>query len=206
MWRYALGIGLVVLAAPGIRADDTTSDPTTVQSLFNTDPPQVHQSTSTPKEIPRVPEQPGNAPSLPSQHFAVGINYTGGQFRYRFAQKWAAESRIQFGSADSDIGTIHAFVFGLRMYRFFPFGKSDRIAWYVAGEGDYATASSHEYSYHVSGFAFGSVGGLEYRITRRISLAADIGPYVISLKEQETGLSSTGLDFVVNTALIFYLF
>jgi hypothetical protein len=206
MWRYAIGICLIMLAASRVRADDSTSDPTAVQSLFNTDPPQIQQSTDTKKEVPRVPEQPGNAPSLPSQHFAVGVNYTGGQFRYRFAQKWAAESRMQIGSADSDIGTIRAFVFGLRAYRFFPFGKSDRIAWYLAGEGDYARASSHEYNYQVSGLAFGSVGGLEYRLTRRISLAADIGPYVISLKEQQTGISSTGLDFVVNTALIFYLF
>jgi hypothetical protein len=206
MWRYALGIGLVMLAASGARADDTTSGPTAVQSLFNTEPPQIQQSTATQKAIPRVPERPGNAPALPSQHFAVGANYTGGQFRYRFAGRWAVESRIQFGSADSNIGTIHAFVYGLRTYRFFPFGKSDRIVWYLAGEGDYANASSHEYNYDVSGYAFGSVAGVEYRLARRISLAADIGPYVIALKEKESGVSSTGLDFVVNTALIFYLF
>lgn len=206
MWRYALGVCLVMLAASGVRADDTTSDPSAVQSLFNSGPPQIQQSTDTKKEVPRVPERPGNAPSLPSQHFAVGVNYTGGQFRYRFAERWAVESRIQFGSADSNVGTIHAMVYGLRTYRFFPFGKSDRIVWYVAGEGDYANASSKESNYDVSGYAFGSVGGLECRLTRRISLAADIGPYIIALKEKESGVSSTGLDFVVNTALIFYLF
>lgn len=206
MWRCAFGVCLVMLAASGVRAEDTTSDATAVQSLFNNDPPQVHQSTSTPKEIPRVPEQPGNALSLPSQHFAVGINYTGGQFRYRFSQKWVAEGRVQFGSADSQVGTVHSKVFGFRGYRFLSLGSSDRMAWYLGGEGAYANSSSHDYNYDVSGTAFGGFGGLEYRLLKRVSVAADIGPYVISLKEKTTGISSTGLDFVVNTALIFYLF
>jgi hypothetical protein len=205
MRRRALAIALFIFATPGVRADET-ADATAVQSLFNNDLSKAQNlnTETVKKEIPKVPEPSG--PTLPNQRFAIGVNYTGGQFRYRLSPKWAAEGRIQFGSADSDYGTVHSNVFGLRGYRFLSVGHSERIAWYLGGEGAYAKASSQSYNYSTSGFAFGSFGGLEYRLTKRLSAAADIGPYVISLKEKETGLTSTGLDFVINTALIFYVF
>ena len=116
------------------------------------------------------------------------------------------EGRFQFGSADSDAGNVHAQVYGLRGYRFLSLGGGDRISWYLGSEAAYAKANSSNTSYSTKGYAFGGFGGLEYRLLSRLSVGADIGPYVISLKESQTGLTSTGLDFVMNTALIFYLF
>ncbi len=168
-----------------------------LESMLSNSPPDN-------KEVPRVPE-PGGTPQ-PRERLGIGLNYTGGQVRWRLSSRWAMEGRVQFGSADSDFGRVRSNVFGLRAYRFLPFGQHERISWYLGGEGAYAKASSNSYNYSTTGFAFGGFGGLEYRLLSRLSVGADIGPYVISLKEQQTGLTSTGLDFVVNTALIFYLF
>src|SRR5258708_6048079 len=156
------------------------------------------------RDIPRVPEPSG--PDLPAQRLSIGVNYTGGQLRYRMSSRWAAEGRIQFGSADSNYGQVHSQVFGVRLYRFAPLHVWERASWYVAGEADYAQASSNSYNYATKGFAAGAVGGLEFRIAKRVSVDADIGPYVISLKETQTNLTNTGMDFIVNTALNFYLF
>ncbi len=154
------------------------------------------------KEIPRVPEPSG--PALPRNRLAVGLNYTGGQVRYYLSPRWAAEGRMQFGKADSNYGQVHSQVFGLRGYRFFPF--RDHITWYAGGEAAYAKTDTDSSNYKTTGFAIGAFGGLEYRVLPRLGVSADIGPYVISLKEKQTGLSNTGLDFVMNTALNFYIF
>jgi hypothetical protein len=156
------------------------------------------------REIPRLPEYSG--PDLPTQRLSVGVNYTGGQLRWRLSPRWAAEGRMQFGSADSDYGQVHSQVFGMRLYRFAPLYMWERASWYLAGEADYAKADTNNSSYSTKGFAAGAVGGVELRIAKRLSVDADIGPYVISLKETQTNLTSTGMDFVVNTALNFYLF
>jgi hypothetical protein len=154
------------------------------------------------KEIPRLPESSG--PAMPHDHMAIGVSYTGGQVRWNFSPRWAVEGHYQFGSADSNWGSIHSNVFGGRGYRFFYL--RERLAWYVGGEGDYVTASSHSYSYQTTGYAAGTFAGLEFRVLPRLALGADIGPYVISLKEKLSGLSETGIDFVVNTAVNVYLF
>jgi hypothetical protein len=146
---------------------------------------------------------PANAPEN-RYHLALGVSYTGGQIRYQFSPKWAVEGHYQFGSADSNWGSIHSNVFGGRGYRFFYLRQ--RLAWYLGGDGNYVTASSHSYNYQTTGFAAGTFAGLEYRILPRLAIGADIGPYVISLNEKLSGLSETGIDFVVNTAINFYLF
>jgi len=156
------------------------------------------------REIPHLTEYSG--PDLPAQRLSIGVNYTGGQLRYRLTSRWAAEGRMQFGSADSDYGRVRSQVFGVRLYRFAPLNVWEKASWYVAGEADYAKADANNSSYATKGFAAGAAGGLELRIAKRISIDADIGPYVISLKETQTNVSSTGMDFVVNTALNIYLF
>jgi hypothetical protein len=74
--------------------------------------------------------------------------------------------------------------------------------------GDLAAVSGKAASslYSASGFAAGAFGGVELRLTRRIAVGVDAGPYLITLKEKKTKLSSSGLDFVLNTCAVFYLF
>ncbi len=155
------------------------------------------------KDVPRVPEPSG--PPAPRERLSIGLNYTGGQVRWRLSPRWAAEGRLQFGSADSNYGKVHSNVFGLRAYRFIPCTEREKVSWYLGGEAAYTTAESDSTSYRTTGFAMGGFGGLEYRILSKLSAGVDIGPYVISLKEKQTGLTSTGLDFVINTALNFYV-
>lgn len=142
----------------------------------------------------------------PHYHWAFGVSYTGAQVRYALSSRWAAEGRLQFGSADSHYGAVHSDVFGLRGYRFFSLRHSGHFVGYWGGEGDYAKAESRSSSYATKGMTAGAFGGLEYRVSPRVFIGVDIGPYVISLKETQTQTSSTGLDFVVNTGVNVFLF
>ena len=61
-------------------------------------------------------------------------------------------------------------------------------------------------NYKTTGIAGGVIGGFEYRMTKRLSLAIDLGPYVIALRENQTQLTQTTLDFVLNTSILLHLF
>ncbi len=194
-WALIALSGLTLWTGSGnVHAEDPGGSPV-LESILNNAPQEK-------KDVPRVPEPSG--PPTPRERLSIGVNYTGGQVRWRLSTRWAAEGRMQFGSADSNYGKVHSQIFGLRGYRFFPF--RERMTWYAGGEAAYVKADTDSSSYNTSGFAFGTFGGLEYRVLPRVSVGVDIGPYVISLKEKQTGLTSTGLDFVINTALNFYLF
>ncbi len=146
-----------------------------------------------------------NAPAPVSTHrMALGINYTGAQFRWNFRSRWAVEGRYQQGSATSDYGNVKSKVFGVRAYRFFRTER--RFPLYIAPEIARATATPERSDYRVDGFAAGVAGGMEYHVTPRISLDVDIGPYVIALHEKKTQVSQSSLDFVLNTALLVHLF
>jgi len=75
-------------------------------------------------------------------------------------------------------------------------------ATYWGTEAAYATAKPQTSTYKTKGFAFGAFGGVEYRLSRHLSINADLGPYVISLHESQTSTGSTNLDFVVNSAFL----
>jgi len=134
----------------------------------------------------------------------LGLAYLGGQVRWKLSSRWAMEGRYQTGKASSNYGDVTAQVFGARVYRF---RRSERrMPLYWGLELDYSTAKPETSSYKTSGPVMGAFGGLEYRMGRRFALDLDIGPYVIALKENRTNTSQTSLDFVVNTALMVYLF
>jgi outer membrane protein with beta-barrel domain len=154
------------------------------------------------REIPRVPEPSG--PAMPRERLSIGLNYTGGQVRWNFSPHWATELQYQQGKASSNYGDVKSQVYGLRIYRFF--NTSSRFSLYTGPEYAYAQAKPETSSFRVKGFVLGAYGGLEYRVTKRISVDADLGPYVISLKETQTKEDSTNLDFVLNTAILWRLF
>jgi hypothetical protein len=110
-------------------------------------------------------------------------------------------------------------VLGLRGYRFFR--EHRRCKLYLGLEGDYAKTSIRSVNSsssptggivnesgfgNTSGYAAGGFAGIEFHVARRIAIDLDMGPYLIGLKEQATGTSGSNWDFVVNTALNFYLF
>jgi hypothetical protein len=154
---------------------------------------------------PDASRQSYEAGSVPPRYrLAAGISYTGFQVRYHLTGRWAAEGRFQFGKADSNYGDVKSNVEGIRLYRFLPYRP--KLSWYLGGEAAHASAEAQESSYKTDGFALGVFGGMEYRVLKRVSVGVDIGPYAIALKEQQTGQSQSSLDFVVNTALNFYIF
>ena len=135
---------------------------------------------------------------------SLGVNYTGAQVRWNFSPRWAAEGRYQQGKADSNYGEVKAQVEGLRVYRFF--NGTGRFPLYIASEIAHVSAKPDSSNYKTTGIAGGVIGGFEYRMTKRLSLAIDLGPYVIALRENQTQLTQTTLDFVLNTSILLHLF
>ncbi len=162
--------------------------------------------------VPNAPE-----PQLP-RRVSFGVNDLGEQLRFHFNPNWASEFRYLTGSSSSDLGRVHANVFGMRGYRFFP--EHRRLRFYAGLEGDYVKTSIGSVNTtgnqnsiatisgfgDTSGYALGGFGGVELRIGRRVAIDLDVGPYMIGLKEKVTGVSDTTLDFVGNTAINVYLF
>lgn len=124
--------------------------------------------------------------------------------RWTFSRKWACEARAQFGQAESRYGDVKAEVIGFRGYRFFT--RSHHFMFYTGPEIAMAKADAQNSSYKTSGIAMGAFGGLHFPFASRFSLDTDLGPYVISLKEKQTGISSTNIDFVINSALVVRIF
>jgi len=159
-------------------------------------------------------------PGVPRElrHLSIGINDLGGQLRLHLSPRWAAEGRFLTGSASSDVGDVHANVFGVRGYRFF--SERHRFRLYAGLEGDYVHTSLESVNTannpnsvatisgfgDTSGYAMGAFGGMEFRLLRRVAIDFDVGPYMIGLKEKVTGVSDASLDFVANTAINVYLF
>src|SRR5262249_48010720 len=117
MCRYALTIFVVLFCLQNARADESSGS-SVFEALLVNDPVKANS------EPARVPEPSG--PVLPRQRLALGVNYTGGQIRWRLSPRWAFEGRAQFGNAESNVGKVHSEVFGLRGYRFYRLGQSER--------------------------------------------------------------------------------
>ena len=135
--------------------------------------------------------------------WAVGVSYIGGELRWRPSARWAFEGDYQQDKASSNYGDVTARLYGARAYRFFH--ERDRWSLYAGPEFAYTTATPETSSYRTKGFVGGAFMGAEMNISRRLAFDLDIGPYVISLKETQTQMTQTNLDFVVQTALLFNL-
>jgi hypothetical protein len=144
-------------------------------------------------------------PSEPKR-FSAGINYAGGQLRWDTSPSWAAELRLQTGSASSTYGNVRATVPSLRAYRFFR--PQQTVRPFLGAEGGYVyTDSSNSFGITVTGPTFGVFGGMEWRVARRLDLGVSVGPYgmFLSSKQSQPGTNPT-LQFVVDTYLLLRLF
>jgi len=209
-----LGIVAAALAAASVGHAENSS----LDSLLNLHVPETHQDTLTPPATGPLAKPAEPASPTPPQRFSIGINDLGGQLRFHLNPRWALEGRFLTGSASSDVGTVHANVFGVRGYRFFE--ERRRFRFYAGLEGAYVRTSLQSVNTvnnpnsvatisgfgDTSGYAMGGFGGIEFRLFKRVALDLDIGPYMIGLKEKVTGVSDGTLDFVANTAINVYLF
>lgn len=135
------------------------------------------------------------------RHLGVGVNYGGGQLDLRTSPRWMFELRAQQGKDTASIETKST-VAGIRIYRFFPRVKSPSP--YLGLELAHVEAQQSSTNYKADGISGGLFAGLEFRLASRLLLCADMGPYMISLREQSTKADRSEVDFVGDTALIFF--
>ncbi len=148
------------------------------------------------------------------RRLALGVTYLGGDIHVGFMKTWAAELRYFQDKATSDNGDIKSTVISGRILRSFRTEK--HLQSYVGLEGGIVSAKLKDSSslgsyafpdqYDTSGYAFGAYAGVEYYILRRLSISLDLGPTYIQLKEKSSGTSESGLDFILNSSVHFYIF
>lgn len=127
-----------------------------------------------------------------SKKWGVGINYPGLSVKYGINAESVIEIKTQFGE---DI-----FVIGPRYYR--NFNSKDRAVIAVGGEVDYVTFKG-EFS-EGSGWVIGAFVGGEYFANHNYGISLDIGPAYISIKDKDTSLDESGIDFILNLGLTYY--
>jgi hypothetical protein len=133
---------------------------------------------------------------------AVGFGYTGLIVRCGFKDAWAVETQYLFGQADSTDGDVSSQLAVVRGYRHFRLRQ--RLQLFAGTAIGYVTAKST--TFKSTGYLGGAFGGIEYYLMKRLSVGFDVGPYYFTLNEKTAGQSSSGVDFVVNSFLNFYIF
>lgn len=140
------------------------------------------------------------APSLssgqeepPAKRAALGLNYPGVSFKYPLGAFYAAEFKAQSAG-----GVTLA---GVRFYRFF--APSGGVIPLLGLEADYLSYKGSDSK--GSGMALGLAAGGETFLSKNLSLQLDFGPALIMVKDGGTGLSASGLEYVVNLGVNLYL-
>lgn len=132
----------------------------------------------------------------------LGFAYTGGLLRWGFKEVWSLETHYLFGSASSNDSDVKSQVMGVRGYRHF---RTDRaLQFFVGPEIDYVLAKSQ--SLISTGYLIGGFAGMELYLRSWCSIGFDAGGYYTHLKESSVSVSDSGLDFIVNSFLNFYVF
>ena len=142
-------------------------------------------------------------PNTEPSRLSLGANVIGAQIGYNISHDWRVEMRTVTGKQNADAGKIRSQVSGLRGYRLFGSGAT---RFYLGAEAGYVVASQENSSYRATGAVAGGFLGVERRLTRRIWIGVDAGPYYFSLKEKATQATDKGMDFVLNSAVMFYIF
>jgi hypothetical protein len=106
---------------------------------------------------------------------------------------------MQGGSASDDAGKVTASTAGLRLYRFFWGERNPRYYLGIAAAAVEATRKSSPFK--TRGTAAGTFLGMELFWTRRVSFALDAGPYYLDIKENNTFISDSGVEFVADACV-----
>jgi hypothetical protein len=125
-------------------------------------------------------------------HWGVSLNYPGAGIRYLFNDQLSLELRGQF--ADDIV------VSGLRGNYYFNPGSKTVL--FMGVESDYVSFKGTESK--GNGFAEELYLGMEFFLLRDFSLQADFGPAFIVLKDKDSALSVSGIEYVVNFGVNWY--
>jgi len=124
----------------------------------------------------------------------LDINYPGAGLRYIFSDSTALELRGQY-EKDIALG-------GARLYLFPWSFKKAGIVPYLGVEGDYGSFKG-AYS-KGAGYAAGGFAGLEYFLGKSLSVQTDVGASYLFLKDTDTALTQSGLEFTLNLGVNIY--
>jgi hypothetical protein len=127
-----------------------------------------------------------------AKRWGVGLNYPGLSVKYGINEKNALELKSQFGEG--------IFVIGPRYY--YNFNPKDKAVIFLGGEVAYISFKGDESE--GSGFCVGGFVGGEYFVNKNFAVSMDIGPVYITLKDKDTSLDESGVDFVLNLGLNYY--
>ena len=140
---------------------------------------------------------PTPAPSLlRSGNLGIGLCYTGPLARYFVTDRFAIELR--------DYITDDATIISPRLVGLFDLPKTDLYEFCYYG----VEAGRVNFRGRVSrggGTTAGCFVGIEKEIFKDIMLNVDVGPYWISIKDNQTGIRETGVDFVINSSVCWML-
>ena len=136
--------------------------------------------------------------AVPGEHktgsYNLDINYPGAGVRYFVADGKALELLGQ--------GQDHVFVGGLRYYLYPESLRQGGLSPYFAAEADYLGFKG-DYA-KGKGFGAGLYAGAEYRLNRTFSVQADLGAMYVSVKDKDTALMESGLEFLLNLGVNIY--
>jgi hypothetical protein len=122
----------------------------------------------------------------------ISLNYPGIGTRYFFSDKISGEIKAQI---EKDI-----FVGGVRGYYYL--SPKSQFLLFFGLEGDFTSFKGKESK--GNGFAGEVFAGGEYFFARQFSFQFDFGPALISLKDDDTSVSVSGLEYVVNFGINYY--
>jgi hypothetical protein len=122
----------------------------------------------------------------------IGVNYLGVGLKYFLSKKVGLEWKTQF-----DAGII---LTGVRGY--FYVRDLWKFLFFAGIETDYVLFKTDKIT--GDGFVYGIFIGSEYFLLKRVSIQLDIGPYGISLRDRNTGIMLSSMDYVVNFGINWY--
>lgn len=122
----------------------------------------------------------------------IGLNYPGVSLKCGVGPKVVIEAKGQF---EEDIT-----ICGPRLYYNFNQGKAMNL--FLGGEAGYVKFKGEDSE--GSGFAIEAFIGGEYFLMKNLSLATDIGPAYVSLKDDDTEKTEKGIEYVVNVGVNLY--
>ena len=124
----------------------------------------------------------------------LDINYPGAGLRYFFSDSFALELRGQY-EKDTTIG-------GARLYLFPGSFRKEGVVPYIGLEGDYGSFKG--ICSKGNGYAGGGFAGLEYFLGKSLSVQTDAGASYLSLKDGNTAIAQSGLEFILNFGINIY--
>ncbi|MEW6557574.1 MAG: hypothetical protein AB1349_09500 [Elusimicrobiota bacterium] len=134
----------------------------------------------------------GGEGGVAKSDFGIGVNYPGIGMRYFLSDKICLEGK---GQIEKDI-----FVGGLRGYYYF--SPQAKYLLFAGLEGDFVSFKGDDSE--GTGFAGELFVGSEYFFVKCLSVQLDLGPALVSLKDDDTSESVNGLEYVVNFGINYY--